>query len=121
MPTTVAVIQRPPVLLDRNKTIEQAVSSIGEAASASMTHAARDADPRAAGFMGMSSAFLGSVVASFGSSSYIDEETFRWTDGIKRRGGLRRPSTAAEATPYVVRRVSKYRKTSQSETTTLPP
>src|SRR4030095_6215674 len=34
MPTKVAVIQKPPVLLDRNKTIEQAVGSINEAASA---------------------------------------------------------------------------------------
>ncbi len=34
MPTKVAVIQKPPVLLDRNKTLEQAVASISEAASA---------------------------------------------------------------------------------------
>jgi nitrilase len=34
MPTKVAVIQRPPVLLDRDKTIAQAVGSINEAAGA---------------------------------------------------------------------------------------
>lgn len=34
MPTKVAVIQKPPVLLDRDKTIAQAVGSIDEAASA---------------------------------------------------------------------------------------
>lgn len=34
MPTKVAVIQKPPVLLDRDKTLEQAVASISEAARA---------------------------------------------------------------------------------------
>ena len=37
MPTKVAVIQKPPVLLDRNKTIAQAVGSVNEAASAGAT------------------------------------------------------------------------------------
>lgn len=34
MPTKVAVIQKPPVLLDRDRTIEQALASIAEAAGA---------------------------------------------------------------------------------------
>jgi nitrilase len=34
MPTKVAVIQTPPVLLDRDQTIAQAVASINEAAGA---------------------------------------------------------------------------------------
>ena len=37
MPTKVAVIQKPPVLLDRDKTIAQAVGSINEAADAGAT------------------------------------------------------------------------------------
>ena len=37
MPTKVAVIQKPPVLLDRDKTIAQAVASINEAAGAGAT------------------------------------------------------------------------------------
>lgn len=37
MPTKVAVIQNPPVLLDRDRTIQQAVGSINEAAGAGAT------------------------------------------------------------------------------------
>ncbi|KFC69370.1 hypothetical protein FG93_03416 [Bosea sp. LC85] len=43
MPAKVAVIQKPPVLLDRDATIGKAIEAIGEAADAGATRRSREA------------------------------------------------------------------------------